>query len=69
MFFSGVRGARRRVIRFFSSFMTRDKITYDRKRLAKRKDEPADAYHRNVGRQERDGCKEMKERGVRPEAL
>lgn len=54
---------------FFSSFTTRGNITYYRKRLAKRKNEPADAHHRNVGCQERNGCKEVKERGVRPEAL
>ena len=58
-----------RFVRLFSSFTARGNITYDRKRLAKRKNEPADAHHRNVGGQERDGCKEVKERGVRPEAL
>lgn len=59
----------RRVVRIFSSFTTRDKMTYDRKRVIERKDEPADAYHSDVGCQERDGCKEVKERGVCPEAL
>jgi hypothetical protein len=54
----------------FSSFTTRcTKITYDRKRLAKRKDEPSDAHHSDVGCQERDRCKEVKERGISPEAL
>lgn len=54
---------------YFSSFTTRDKITYDGKRLIKHKDEPANAYHSDVGCQERDGCKEVKKRGIRPVAL
>ncbi|SRR6266403_1133184 len=54
---------------FISSMARAEVITYDRKRPAKRKDEPADAYHRDVGCQEGDGCEEVKERGVRSEAL
>ena len=57
------------VVRIFSNSTTRDKMTYDRKRVIKRKSEPADAYHSDVGCQECDGCKEVKERGVCPEAL
>jgi len=68
--FEGVfSGVGRRFVRFFSSFTTRGKITYNRKWLAKRKDESPDAYHSDVGCQERDGCKKVKERVVRPEAL
>lgn len=54
---------------FSAASRRRGKITYDRKRLAKRKDEPSDAYHCNVCCQERDGCKKVEERGVRPESL
>lgn len=44
-------------------------VTYDRKWLAERKNEPSNAYYGDVCCQEGDGCEEVKERGVRPEAL
>jgi len=46
-----------------------DASTYDRKGLAKRKDETADAYDGDVGRQERDGGEKVQEGRVCSETL
>jgi len=46
-----------------------DASTYDRKRLAKRKDETPDAYDGDVGRQERNGGEKVQEGRVCSEAL
>lgn len=43
--------------------------TYDRKGLAKRKDETADAYDGDVGRQERNGGEKVQEGRVCSETL
>jgi len=46
-----------------------DASTYDRERVAKRKDESADAYDGGVGRQEHNGGEKVQEGRVCPEAL
>jgi hypothetical protein len=47
----------------------RDARTYDRERLAERKDESADGYDGDVGSQERNGGEKVQEGRVCSEAL
>jgi hypothetical protein len=58
---------RRGYFKFLRRGETRN--THDRKRIAKRKNESAYAHGGDVGRQERNGGKEVQEGGVCPEAL